>query len=181
MLSLQRGLDFRDSEGREIDQKTIKNRSKNEVNMGWYLGIDFSSILVDLGSQVGRQNRTKIDQKWHRKNDEKMKRTKNAKKSEKVLAAPCGTRGPRPRGGSPPLGLDKPRPLHADWPEFPPSLFCSVLSSLAFSSLFRVLSWLFLSFKSHSWNAWKAFWYCKNSTFMALSYCKIRWENHETF
>ena len=50
-------------------EKSIKNRSNNEVNMGWYLGIDFSSILVDLGSQVGMQNRTKINQKWHLKNN----------------------------------------------------------------------------------------------------------------
>ena len=39
-----------------------KNRSKNEVNMGWHLGIDFSSILVDFRSQVGKQKRAKIDQ-----------------------------------------------------------------------------------------------------------------------
>ena len=31
--------------------------------------IDFSLILVGLGGQVGRQNRTKIDQKRYQKND----------------------------------------------------------------------------------------------------------------
>ena len=47
----------------------MKNRSKKEVNMGRHLGIDFSSIWVGLGSQVGSQNRAKIDQKRCRKND----------------------------------------------------------------------------------------------------------------
>ena len=41
-----------------------KNRLKNEVNMGRHLGIDFSSILMDFGRQVGRlvglKNRWKI-------------------------------------------------------------------------------------------------------------------------
>ena len=41
-----------------------------------HLRMDFSSILVDFGSQVGRQNRAMIAQKWHRKNDEKKKRKK---------------------------------------------------------------------------------------------------------
>ena len=50
--------------------------------MGRHLGIDFSSMLVDLESQVGRQNRAKIDQKWHRKNDEKKKSAQMAKKSQ---------------------------------------------------------------------------------------------------
>ena len=65
--------------------------------MGRHLGIDFSSILVDFGRQVGMQNRAKIDQKWHRKNDGKKKSRKIAKKSQKVRATPCGTTGPRPR------------------------------------------------------------------------------------
>ena len=54
--------------------------------MGSHLGIDFSWILVDLGSQVGRQNRAMIAQKWHRKKDEKKKRKKNEKK--RVMLAP---------------------------------------------------------------------------------------------
>ena len=37
--------------------------------MGRHLGIDFSSIWVGFGSQVGSQNRAKIDQKRYRKND----------------------------------------------------------------------------------------------------------------
>ena len=63
------------------EPKSIKNRSKNEVNMGRHLGIDFSSILVDFGSQVGRQNRAKIDAKRHRKNDGKVDSVEMAKKS----------------------------------------------------------------------------------------------------
>ena len=39
--------------------------------MGRQLGIEFSSIFMDFGTQVGMQNRAKIVQKWHRKNDEK--------------------------------------------------------------------------------------------------------------
>ena len=43
--------------------RLIKNRSKNEAIMGRHLGIDFSLILVDLGSQVGAMLGSKIDQK----------------------------------------------------------------------------------------------------------------------
>ena len=50
--------------------------------MGRHLGIDFSSILVDLGRQVETQNRAKIDQKWHRKNDEKKTAAKMAKQAQ---------------------------------------------------------------------------------------------------
>ena len=47
----------------------MKNRPKKEDNMGRHLGIDFSSIWVGFGSQVGSRNRAKIDQKRCRKND----------------------------------------------------------------------------------------------------------------
>ena len=67
--------------------------------MGRHLGIDFSLILVDFGRQVGRQNRAKIDQKWHRKNDGKKKGTMIAKKLEKVPATPSDRRCPGSRGG----------------------------------------------------------------------------------
>ena len=43
--------------------KPIKNRSKFEVQVRVPLGIDISSILVGSGSQVGKENRAKIDQK----------------------------------------------------------------------------------------------------------------------
>jgi len=82
VLSLQWGLDSLGSGGPSWEPTSIKNRSKNEVKMGRQLGIDFSSILVDFGTQVGRQNRAKIDQKWHRKNDEKTKGNKMGKKSQ---------------------------------------------------------------------------------------------------
>ena len=68
--------------GGKLGGKTTQYRSKNEVKMGSHLGIDFSSILVDFGTQVGKQNRAKIVQKRHRKNDEKTKGNKMAKKSQ---------------------------------------------------------------------------------------------------
>ena len=73
-----------------------KSRSKIEVNTGRHLGIDFSWILDDFGSQVGRQNRPKIDQKWHRKNDEKRRATRWQKSRNKKLqrAAAEGVWGP---------------------------------------------------------------------------------------
>ena len=77
-------------------EKSIKNRSKNEVNMGWYLGIDFSSMLVDFGSQIGVQKRAKIDQTWHRKNDEKKKGNKMVKKSQFEIQIGRGPLGPDP-------------------------------------------------------------------------------------
>ena len=63
--------DFEGSGGRSWGQNSIKNRSKNEVMMGRYLGIDFSWILVDLGSQVGAMLGSKIDQKSIQKAIEK--------------------------------------------------------------------------------------------------------------
>ena len=51
----------------------LKNRSKKEINMGSHLGIDFWSILLDFGLQVGKENGTKIDPKRHPKNDENLK------------------------------------------------------------------------------------------------------------
>ena len=39
--------------------------------MGRHLGIDFLATLVDFGSQVGVENRTKIDSKSYRKSEEK--------------------------------------------------------------------------------------------------------------
>ena len=76
--------------------------------MGRHLGIDFSSILVDFGRQVGRQNRAKIDAKRHRKNDGKKKGSRIAKKLEKMPATPCDRRGPGSRGGTHPFMAGKP-------------------------------------------------------------------------
>ena len=63
VLWLQRGLDFSGSGGPSWEQKSIKNRSKNGIQDGMHLGIDFWMILLDLGCQVGRQNRSKIASK----------------------------------------------------------------------------------------------------------------------
>ena len=67
LFFLRKNNDFEGSGGRSWEPKSIKNRSKNEVNIGRHLGIDFSSILVDLGRQVGTQNRAKRHQKRHQK------------------------------------------------------------------------------------------------------------------
>ena len=40
---------------------------KNGIQVGMHLGIDFSSILMVFGRQVGRQNGPKIDSKKHGK------------------------------------------------------------------------------------------------------------------
>ena len=50
----------------------MKSRRQKEVMMGRPLGIDFSSILVGLGRQVGRENRAKSEQKAIQKCIEKM-------------------------------------------------------------------------------------------------------------
>ena len=71
----------------EIDQ----NRSKNEVMMGRYLGIDFSWILVDLGSQVGAMLGSKIDQKLIQKGIKKHMRKR--KRLGVVLEASWGVLG----------------------------------------------------------------------------------------
>ena len=86
MLSLQRGLDFSGSGGPSWQPKSIKNRSKFEVQDRKALGIDFSRILEGLGRQVGRENRAKIDQKSmpkkHRKNDEKKRASEGPRQRE---------------------------------------------------------------------------------------------------
>lgn len=77
VLSLQRGLDVSDSEG-SWEDKSTKHRSKNEVQDGVHLGIDFWAILVDFWIQVGMENRSNIDPKRHRKNDAKLRGTRKA-------------------------------------------------------------------------------------------------------
>ena len=49
--------------GRSQHQKSIKNQSKIEAQDGSPLGIDFWWILVGFGTQVGRENRAKSEQK----------------------------------------------------------------------------------------------------------------------
>ena len=46
-----------------------KINQKNGVQDGIHLGIDFLATWVDFGYQDGVENRSKIDKKWHRKND----------------------------------------------------------------------------------------------------------------
>ena len=74
-----RKLGFKGSKlGAKNDQKSFKHEAK----MGRHLGIDVSSMLVDVGRQVGSEHRAKIDQKKQRKNIEKMNATKMPKKSQ---------------------------------------------------------------------------------------------------
>ena len=61
-----------------------KNRSKNEFMMGRHLGIDFSWILVDLGSQDDAKLGSKIHQKSIQNGIEKLmpkRRRQNWEKS----------------------------------------------------------------------------------------------------
>ena len=73
VLPLQRGLDFWDSGVRSWEPRSIKNRSKNEFNMGRHLGIDFKSILMDFGTQLGIPNGPKIDPRRIKEDIEKTK------------------------------------------------------------------------------------------------------------
>ena len=106
--------------------------------MGRHLGIDFKSILVDFGKQVGRQNRAKIDAKRHRKNDVKKKGTMIAKNLEKVPAEPSDRGGPGSRGGSLlTRGVTSPRVcvFHAfDFFWIPRGLGCWIVFKMDFSS-----------------------------------------------
>ena len=67
-LFLQRkNNDFQGSEGRSWKPRWTKDQAKNNLKIKMSLGIDFLSILVDLGVPVGVQNRTKIDSKMQYK------------------------------------------------------------------------------------------------------------------
>ena len=84
LFLLRKNNDFEGSEGRSWAQKSIKNRLKNDVILGRYLGIDFSWILVDFGSQVGAKLGSKIDKKSIQKGIEKQmpkRRRQNRQKS----------------------------------------------------------------------------------------------------
>ena len=60
--SLQWGLDFLSLGGPSWEQKSIKNQSKKEFNIGRHLGIDFEAILMDFAGQLGGENRAKTGQ-----------------------------------------------------------------------------------------------------------------------
>ena len=69
--------------------------------MGRHLGIDFSWILMDFGSQVGKQNGAKIHSKRRRKNNIKKKGSKMHKKSEYDTPRCGDPTGQGSRGGPP--------------------------------------------------------------------------------
>ena len=56
VLSLQRGLDFSGSGGPSWELSSIKSRSKNAIQDGMHLDIDFLTILMDFGTQLGMPN-----------------------------------------------------------------------------------------------------------------------------
>ena len=62
LFFLRKNNDFEGSGDGSWDQKSINNRSKNHVNMRRHLGLDFSSILMDLGGQVGTKLAPKFGQ-----------------------------------------------------------------------------------------------------------------------
>lgn len=49
-----------EAQGIEIWRKSLSKSIKNGIQDGMHLGIDFSLILMDLGSQVDPQNPPKI-------------------------------------------------------------------------------------------------------------------------
>ena len=98
MLSLQWGLDFLGSGGPSWEPTSIKNRSKNEVKMGRQLGIDFSSILVDFGTQVGKPNRTKRGPKQDKTREGRTRRDQGRQR-QKDMARPAPARFPDHSGG----------------------------------------------------------------------------------
>ena len=71
--------------------------------MGKHLGIDFSTILVDFGTQVGTQNRAKIDTKRHRKNDANKDRQQDSVKSAKSASDRLRHHGSEALGRVPPF------------------------------------------------------------------------------
>ena len=54
-----------------VKENRLKNRLKNEVQMGRGLDVDFLLIFIDFGSQVGIENRRKVDSKGVEKMMEK--------------------------------------------------------------------------------------------------------------
>ena len=82
LFFLRKNKVFLDQMGPSWQPKPTKNRSKNRVQDGWHLGIDFSWILVDFWGQVRKQNDAKIDLKRHRKTMQKTAETRLPKKSQ---------------------------------------------------------------------------------------------------
>ena len=56
LLCLQQELDFSGSEVPSWEPKSIKNRTKNAIQDGMHLDIDFLTILMDFGIQLRMPN-----------------------------------------------------------------------------------------------------------------------------
>ena len=76
--------------------------------MGRHLGIDFSWIMVDFGSEVGRGNRSQDRPKKASKNDAKKKSNEIAKKVAIRISNPARNPGSWVLGRSPPKGRVNP-------------------------------------------------------------------------
>ena len=80
--------------------KIEKNGFKNDVNMGRHLGIDFETILIDFGGQLGGGNRTKTGQDRARQGKTKEGKGRERKGRERQgLERKKGRGGVSPRGG----------------------------------------------------------------------------------
>ena len=100
--------------GVHVGKKSIKHRSKKDFKMRRHLDIDFCTILLDFGKQVGFENPTKIDPRRHRKSNGKVDKKERPKMvlggtwegSSSLQPPPPGRLGPppspyQPRGPSP--------------------------------------------------------------------------------
>ena len=129
------------------------------------------------------QNRPNIDPKRYWKNDENKKASKMAKKSvySKTLQLP-GLEGVQSSGEVVPpykVGETPPPPLSVAQ-NSPYRFFALSCPVLPFCLCFVCCPGLSCRSKVILGTLGKAFRYYKNSFFLALSYFKIRWENHET-
>ena len=79
------------SEGSSWEPKAITNRLKNEVKMRRHLSIDYWTMFVDFGKQVGKENRTKSEQQIIQKGIEKMITTKKTCVLEAAGGVRCCT------------------------------------------------------------------------------------------
>ena len=69
----------------KIDQKSIKNQSKNEVNMGRPPGLHFFWILMDLGTQLGAKLGGKIEPRQDKTGQDRTGQDKTRQGQDKTL------------------------------------------------------------------------------------------------
>ena len=113
LFSLRKNNDFEGSGDRSWDPKSIKNQSKIHLNLGRPLDVDFSSILVDFGSQDGAKLGWKIDKKSFKKGHEKRARAMPRNKGPRRRAGRAQGRQGRPREFSNPPPRTRGSPPHS--------------------------------------------------------------------